>query len=191
MWSEMVKLTPLAVSVLALLVEKPMHPYEMYNLLIGRHEDRIVKVRPGSLYHTVERLAGQELVQATGTERAGNRPERTTYTITAAGRAALRDRVTEMLATRVEEFPEFPLAISEAHNLGAAEVVELLSSRIAELDAGVAEIDGLVELARNRGVAEAYWLAADYLRAIGTAERDWIARLIERISSEELSWPTK
>src|SRR6266545_791325 len=169
MWSEMVKLTPLAVSVLALLVEKPMHPYEMYNLLIGRHEDRIVKVRPGSLYHTVERLAGQELVQATGTERAGNRPERTTYTITAAGRAALRDRVTEMLATRVEEFPEFPLAISEAHNLGAAEV------------------DGLVELARNRGVAEAYWLAADYLRAIGTAERDWIARLIERISSEELS----
>jgi hypothetical protein len=95
-----------------------------------------------------------------------------------------------MLATRVEEFPEFPLAISEAHNLGRDEVVKLLTDRLGQLDEEITEIGDLVELAKGRGVAEAYWLAADYLRAIRTAERDWIARLIERLSSEELSWPT-
>ena len=54
-------LTPLAVSVLALLRERPMHPYEMYSLLIHRQAEYLVKVRPGSLYHTVERLARDEL----------------------------------------------------------------------------------------------------------------------------------
>ncbi|BAS16724.1 transcriptional regulator protein [Arthrobacter sp. Hiyo8] len=44
-------LTPLGVAALALLVEAPMHPYEMYQLLMARHEDRLVKVRPGTLYH--------------------------------------------------------------------------------------------------------------------------------------------
>ena len=82
-------LTPLGVAALSLLVEEPMHPYEMYQLLIARHEDRLVKVRPGTLYHAVGRLEEQGLVTATGTDREGNRPERTTYTISAAGREAL------------------------------------------------------------------------------------------------------
>ncbi|SRR6266545_6543719 len=187
----MATLTPLAVSVLALLSERPMHPYEMYQLLLERHEDRIVKVRPGSLYHTVERLAGQQLVTATGTERAGNRPERTTYRITTAGKAALRGRLTEMLATRIEEYPEFPLAISEAHELPRAKVVKLLGARVEQLDAELTGLDEITRMAGERGVPEAYWLSAGYLRATRAAERDWLARLIERIDSEDLAWPKK
>ena len=106
-------LTPLAVSVLALLAERAMHPYEMYQLLLDRHEDELVKVRPGSLYHTVERLDGLGHVRACGTERSGNRPERTTYEITSTGRAALRWRLLEMLNAPVNEYPEFPVALSE------------------------------------------------------------------------------
>ncbi|WP_449373878.1 hypothetical protein [Arthrobacter psychrolactophilus] len=45
-------LTPLGISALGLLVERPMHPYEMYQVLMQRHEDRIVKAQPG---HAVSR----------------------------------------------------------------------------------------------------------------------------------------
>ncbi|HEY8282618.1 MAG TPA: PadR family transcriptional regulator, partial [Leifsonia sp.] len=110
-------LTPLGVAALALLVERPMHPYEMYQTLVQRSEERVVKVRPGSLYHTVDRLAASGLVRATGTEREGNRPERTTYEITERGSLALSERVAEILGTPVNEYPEFPLALGEAHNL--------------------------------------------------------------------------
>ena len=41
------QLTSLGVSVLALLRERPMHGYEMFQTLVQRHADRIVKVRPG------------------------------------------------------------------------------------------------------------------------------------------------
>ncbi|HEX3004054.1 MAG TPA: helix-turn-helix transcriptional regulator [Angustibacter sp.] len=182
-------LTPLAVSVLALLAERAMHPYEMYQLLLDRHEDELVKVRPGSLYHTVERLDGLGHVRACGTERSGNRPERTTYEITSTGRAALRWRLLEMLNAPVNEYPEFPVALGEAHNLPADQVVNQLTDRLQALDGELDRLTDLIDQARVDGVPEAYWCAADYLRAVQRAERDWIATLVHRLEHKELAWP--
>ena len=57
------ELMPLGIAALALLTERPMHPYEMYQILLLRKEDRIVKVRPGSLYHAVNKLEEGGLVR--------------------------------------------------------------------------------------------------------------------------------
>ncbi|MGH3969560.1 MAG: PadR family transcriptional regulator, partial [Mycobacterium sp.] len=169
--------------------ERPMHPYEMYQLLLERHEDRIVKVRPGSLYHTVERLLDHELVEATGTERAGNRPERTTYAITETGKAALIARIAELVRMPDEEYPAFPVALAESHNLVRGEIVEHLRMRIANLNARIAELAAWQEGARGMDVPEPYWLEIDYSRAMHTTERDWLSRLADRIESKDLAWP--
>ncbi|MEV0791767.1 PadR family transcriptional regulator [Kribbella sp. NPDC050459] len=184
----MPELTPLAISVLALLNERPMHAYEMYQLLLSRHNNRIVKVRPGSLYHTVERLAGQQYVRATGTERAGNRPERTTYEITPEGNAALTRRVESGLESFVYEYPLFPVVLSEAHNLEADDAVLRLRRRVEDLDRWLADVDEAVGLARSSGVPERYWMAADYVRGQIAAEREWLAGTVERIESKDLEW---
>lgn len=183
------ELTPLSISVLALLNERPMHPYEMYQLLVERHEDRIVKIRPGSLYHTVERLADAALIRVTGTERAGNRPERTTYAITDAGGYALTARVAELIRNPVNEYPAFALALSESHNIDRVDIVEHLNARIDQLQLLVDEFDSLIAIARNDEVPEAYWIAADYLRVLHSTERDWLRRLADRIESKDLPWP--
>src|SRR5260370_7054839 len=73
------QVTSLGVSVLALLRERPMHGYEMFQTLTARHRDRMLRVRPGSLYHVVNRLAEEKLIRQAGTGRNGNPPERTTY----------------------------------------------------------------------------------------------------------------
>jgi DNA-binding PadR family transcriptional regulator len=187
----MADLTPLAISVLALLEEKPMHAYEMYQLLVTRQNHRIVKVRPGSLYHTVERLARQEYVRATGTERAGNRPERTTYELTAAGSEALVRRVESGLETYVYEYPVFPVFLAEAHNLDANDAVLRFRRRLADLDIWLADLDQAVADARAREVPEPYWMTAGYVRGQAAAERDWITTIIERIESKDLEWQRK
>ncbi|GAA1551296.1 PadR family transcriptional regulator [Kribbella hippodromi] len=184
----MAELTPLAISVLALLNERPMHAYEMYQLLLSRHNNRIVKTRPGSLYHTVERLAGQQYVRAIGTARAGNRPERTTYEITPEGNDALTRRVESGLEKFVYEFPLFPVVLSEAHNLEADDAVLRLRRRIDDLDNWLADVDEALGHAQQAGVPERYWMAADYIRGQITAERGWLADTIERIESKELEW---
>ncbi|MBD8607113.1 PadR family transcriptional regulator [Aeromicrobium sp. CFBP 8757] len=181
-------ITPLALSALALLAERPMHPYEMYQLLLERHEDELVKVRPGSLYHAVERLEDHELVEVVGTEREGNRPERTTYAITTAGRSALVERIRDMLSTPVNEFPQFPVALGEAHNGPADLVADDLRSYVAALDEQIHHASTYLDAAHQRGVPEVYLLAGEYVRHLRRAERDWITTLITRIETKDLPW---
>jgi DNA-binding PadR family transcriptional regulator len=76
--------------VLTLLVRHgPMHGHRMR---LVAQEDRLdiwTDVRPGALYGVLKRLAGEGLIAATASERAGAYPERTVYEITPDGRRAL------------------------------------------------------------------------------------------------------
>jgi DNA-binding PadR family transcriptional regulator len=94
------QVTSLGISVLALLRERPMHGYGMFQTLTARHRDRMLRIRPGSLYHVVNRLAEEKLIRQAGTGRNGNWPERTTYDLTDAGADALTSRLHELVASR-------------------------------------------------------------------------------------------
>jgi DNA-binding PadR family transcriptional regulator len=69
------------VAVLALLVERPMHGYEMIQEL-GRRTDGLWRPSPGSVYPTLQMLADEGLV--TATEEAGGKK---LFTLTEAGTA--------------------------------------------------------------------------------------------------------
>ncbi|WP_433562831.1 PadR family transcriptional regulator [Nocardia sp. CA-151230] len=183
-------LTPLAMLVLALLEERPMHPYEMYQMLLSRHEDEFVKIKPGSLYHAVARLADQELLAAESTDRAGNRPERTTYRIRTAGREALRARIRDLLREPAREYPVFVTGLAEAHNLPLDEVIDALRERVASIDARLAELDTLHDLAAASDVPRRYWARVDYIRAQNTAEVEWLRGFIAEIESGGIEWET-
>ncbi|GAB3924131.1 PadR family transcriptional regulator [Microlunatus endophyticus] len=185
------KLTPLAVSVLSLLGQRPMHPYEMYSVMLERHEDALVKVRPGSLYHAVERLERDGLVKSLGTDRPTGRPERTVYEATLEGHEALLDWVRSGLRQWQPEFPQFPLALALANNLPADTVVGLLEEYLHSLDLEVAEMEEAVAEVKRRELPEAFWIENDYLLAVRQAERAWIAATIERLTTGELPWHKK
>ena len=107
-----------------------MHPYEMFQTTIEREEDRLTKIRPGTLYHTVDRLAADGLIEVVEVRQEGNRPQRTVYAITEPGRAALAASLEAILERHPVEYPELYLALSEAHSLPRERVVELLERRI-------------------------------------------------------------
>ncbi|MEE4022527.1 PadR family transcriptional regulator [Gordonia sp. PKS22-38] len=179
---------PLAVLVLGLVAERPMHPYEMFQTTIERNEDRLVKFRPGTLYHTVDRLADKQLIEVHDVEREGNRPERTVYRITGAGRTALADSLEEILATHPTEYPQLYLALSEAHGLPRARVIELLGRRLAamrtELDALRAGADDAAE----RAVAEMFYLDIGCRIATLNAQVDWLDDLVGRLEAQSIGW---
>jgi DNA-binding PadR family transcriptional regulator len=54
----------LALAVLALLFERPMHPYEMAATLKQRNKDKSIKIRYGSLYTVIEQLSKRGLIVA-------------------------------------------------------------------------------------------------------------------------------
>jgi len=182
------ELMPLGMAALALLAERPMHPYEMYQVLLLRKEDRIVKVRPGSLYHAVNKLEDAGLVRATGIDREGNRPERTTYEITDEGREQLLERVEELIAEPINEFPRFPLAIGQAHNLPLPTVIRLLHTRLAALAVDREQGMSEYEAVQAKGVPARYLLDAPYLFAMHDAEVAYLERLIADLESGAIDW---
>ena len=74
-----------SLSVLGLLRERPMHPYELQRHLHERHTDEMLDLKRGSLYHAIEQLQRADFIEPVETSRAGRWPERTVYRITPAG----------------------------------------------------------------------------------------------------------
>lgn len=182
------KLTPLALAVMELLHEKPMHPYEIAQLMRERQIDRRVKVKAGSLYHTVDRLQAQEFIEVVDTQREGRRPERTVYAMTAAGRDALDDRAKEILGTVAEEYPEFPCGLGVLDDIAREDAVARLKKRALTLAASAAA-DKVVEAdLRDREVPEIYWLDLRYAIARTNFELAWTTELIGDIESGRLRW---
>jgi len=183
-------LRPLGVVSLALLTERPMHPYEMYQLLVARSQDKTVKLRPGTLYHAINWLESAGFVVATGTEREGNRPERTTYAISDAGREALRRSVVAMLTEPAEEFPEFTVAMGEAHNLPREVVLGALRERVAFVEAECHRGGVHLDRANARGLPRRFILGGEFALNRARADVAWLNSVIAQIESGELSWDT-
>ena len=55
---------PLALAVLALLFERPMHPYEMAAIMKQRAKHESIKLRYGSLYTVIEDLTKRGYIEA-------------------------------------------------------------------------------------------------------------------------------
>lgn len=181
-------LGPLGVAALGFLNERPMHPYEMYQLAVLRQEVRVVKASAGSLYRAVYALERDGYVRDVGTDRDGARPERTTFEITDAGRDALAGRLIEMLSTPVDEFPEFALAIAEAHNLTREHVIELLRERLVAKRRDIAETEERVAEVESRNVPRVYWMNVGYSQAVANAEVVWIEQTLAELESGSLPW---
>jgi DNA-binding PadR family transcriptional regulator len=179
------QLTSLGISVLALLKARSMHGYEMLQTLVERHADRIVKVRPGSLYHVVDRLTDEKLIRRAATDREGKRPERVIYEITDAGAEALAERVRELIARPVHEFPQFVVALAEIETLGNDAAATAVDERVGALEARAAEITAL----RGAGVVRtAYLVALDYLLAAMQNELSWLRDFADSLRSGQLGW---
>src|SRR5262245_39455151 len=133
----------LAVVLLALLTEAPMHPYRMQQVIKERGQDQLVNVaQRNSVYQALDRLVRDGLARPAATTRDAGRPERTTYEITDEGAATFRRWLTDMLPAPAREFPEFPVALAFLAPLAPAEVNELLTRRIEAQEARVAAIRG-------------------------------------------------
>src|SRR5215470_13831400 len=102
---------PLSLAVLALLFERPMHPYEMAATLKHRHKHDSIKLRYGSLYTVIDMLVGRGLISSKETSRGGKRPERTVFMLTEAGHDLLHDWMRELIGQPVKEFPQFEAAL--------------------------------------------------------------------------------
>jgi DNA-binding PadR family transcriptional regulator len=180
--------SPLALTILGLLVAGPLHPYAMQRLIKEWGKDEVINVgQRASLYRTIKRLLKEGLVAVRHTERDENYPERTVYELTDEGRRTLREWLLAMLGTPRNEFPEFPAALSFIMLLHPEEALPALERRAASLrqslDALEAALGGEYD-----PLPRLFLLETEYLRAATTAELGWVEGIVADLRSGALTW---
>lgn len=165
---------PLALAVLALLAERAMHPYEMAQTMRERHQEEVIKLNYGSLYTVVESLHRHELITASVTQKAGNRPERTVYAITDAGTAELHDWLRELIAVPTKEYPRFEAGISMVGLLPPDDALAVVEQRMAAVAGQLTALAVLLEKLAGMGLPQLAWIELDYRMAMLRAERAWL-----------------
>lgn len=181
------RLTPMGVMVLALLREGDMHPYEMVRLMRARRDERLLTITNGTLYHTVGRLQRAGLIDEVGIDREGNRPERTTYTLTDAGRDALIVWLRQELSV-IDRPAEFRIALAEAHNLERPDAIDCLRARRVDLAAAHVEHRDGLGAARRRGAPEQVLVEFERQEMLLEAELRWLDSLLDRLDAEAFPW---
>ncbi|MFD9737722.1 PadR family transcriptional regulator [Umezawaea sp. NPDC059074] len=164
----------LGLAVLGLLREGDSHPYEMASTLRERHQESSVKLNYGSLYTVVEALLKHGLVRAVGTVRDGNRPARTVYGLTDAGRAELHDWLRELIAEPAKEYPRFEAGVALIGLLPPEEAIELCERRAVALDGQLLALAQVRTALAGQGLPQLAWIELEYRVAMTRAERDWV-----------------
>ncbi|MGH3322378.1 MAG: helix-turn-helix transcriptional regulator [Streptosporangiaceae bacterium] len=178
MTSERKIANPLALAVLTLLQERPMHPYEMVATLRARGKEDSINIKYGSLYTVVRALRREGLVEESETVRAGRRPERTVYALTDRGRREIGDWLRELLGELKPEFPHFLAGLSLMPALPLDEVAKLLEGRAARVAERMEMYRSRMAETTDQGVAEIFLVEDDYRLALDRAELEWLRGLV-------------
>ncbi|MFJ9483643.1 PadR family transcriptional regulator [Streptomyces mirabilis] len=181
--------SPLALTVLALLHYKPLHPYGIQRLVKDWGKEQVVNVRQrASLYRTIERLNGDGLITVRETGRDQQYPERTVYEVTDAGRETARAWLEEMLSAPKEEFPEFPAALSNLLLLTSDEMADVLERRVDALTEKLDGLEAAMAAEAEQGLPRITRLETEYLRAVTAAELEWVHAVVKDLRAGRLSW---
>ena len=171
----------MALAVLATVVQRPMHRYEMASLMRARGKDRDMDIKWGSLYTVVANLEKNRLLEVIEVTRQGARPERTVYRITDAGRDELVGWTRELIAEPEAEHTRFIAGLSVLAVLTPRDVIDLLRRRLGRL---TETIDALTaQLRQASDVPRLFLIEDEYRIAMTLAEANWTRSLLDELSA--------
>ncbi|MFI5839248.1 PadR family transcriptional regulator [Catenuloplanes sp. NPDC051500] len=174
----------LALAVLAMLSPGvPMHPYQLATVLKRTGKERDMAIKWGSFYTVIGSLEKHGLIAATGTDRSGRRPERTSYAITDDGRAELHDWLRELISRPARGPDRFESALSVAGVLPPDEVAALLAARMTGL---AREIETLRADLDAPGVPPMFLIETEFALAMREAETTWVSALHKQLTEGTL-----
>jgi len=175
---------PLALAVLTLLYERPMHPYEMAATLKERRKEASIKLNYGSLYTVIEGLLREKFIRTLETTREGRRPERTVYALAAQGESEMLSWMRDLVGTPVKEYPQFEAALSLLPVLPPEEAIELLTQRTQLLKTVIASFKIEEQEHRAMKLPRLFAIESEFHEAMVRTELQYIESLLRDLKRD-------
>jgi DNA-binding PadR family transcriptional regulator len=175
---------PLALAILVLLFERPMHPYEMATTMRERRKESSIRLNYGSLYTVIEQLLRAEFIAVREVLKEGKRPEKTVYQLTPTGETELIDWMRELVSSPVKEYPVFEAALSLLPVLPPEEVIELLEIRLGLLQKVLDDIAAEERQCREMKLPRLFSIETEYFKALTLAEQKFSKDLVADLRTD-------
>jgi DNA-binding PadR family transcriptional regulator len=172
----------LALTLLNMLTQRPMYPYEMASTLRGRGKDNAIKINWGSFYTVVQNLEKYGFIEAIEVAREGRQPERTTYQITDAGREEVKDWLRELLSVPEREHTSFEAALGESAALPPDELIDLLRQRLDALEKANGRLQAELATLETQ-LPRLFVIESEYYLAQRRSEEQWVRGLLKEFTS--------
>ncbi len=177
----------LALAVLSLLTERPMHPYEVSAVMRQRGLADSIKLNYGSLYSVIEALLREGLIVPQETQRDGRHPERTVYATTEAGRTEFFSWLRSLIHTPATEYTQFAAGLSFLAHFSPTEAAALLEERTRHLSENIRAKRSAIEANMLHGLDRLFLVEDEYALVLQEAELAWVQQLIREIHDGTLA----
>lgn len=174
-------------AVLGLICQSPRYGYELEKLIEERGMRNWTEIGFSSIYYVLKRLEKRELVCGKVDSGKEGRPARRTYEVTEKGRAAMREKMRNVLSERIRSKDPFDLGIAYYGLLKPEEFRECLDLYMEGVDERIRMLEGRIEEMREKKAP--YHVIALFERPLvhEKAEREWATAFRERVN-DLYSW---
>ncbi|MEF3306988.1 PadR family transcriptional regulator [Paenibacillus sp. GYB003] len=116
--------------ILGLLMEGDSHPYELRHKMIEREMHRFMKMKEGSLYYAIDQLKKDALIEPVEVVRDANRPEKTIYRITEAGKDNFQKLLLEQMEADAPYHHPMHTALPFVHYGDKSKIADVLRRKL-------------------------------------------------------------
>lgn len=116
--------------ILGLLMEANRHTYDIRQTMKDRGMHNYMKLQDGSLYYAMDQLHKDGFVEAYETLRDKNRPEKTIYQITEAGKIKFQELLVEQLHEEIKHYHPLYVALPFTIHADQTKIANILEHKI-------------------------------------------------------------
>ncbi|MEJ2209834.1 MAG: DUF4388 domain-containing protein [Anaerolineae bacterium] len=173
-------LTKIDLLILGLLLDRPMHGYELYQQIQAEEIDTWFNVSMAGVYYSLGKLREQDLV-AESRQRGGRSTRKSIYRLTEEGRAAFFAAIEAQAITREEVYLGYDLVIYLLNKVPLQRAISLLEQHQAFLAERAAGVHAALAAHRSDALQQAI---LDHKLRYLEMEQGWLADVMADIQGE-------
>ncbi len=169
---------------LGLLLDRPMHGYELYQQIQAEGIDAWFNVSMAGVYYSLGKLRDQGLV-AESRHRGGRSARKSIYRLAEEGRAAFFEAMEAQAASREKVYLDYDIIIYLLNKLPLRQATSLLEQHQAFLAAQAEDVEAALAAEAQRGDSPLQLAVLDHKRRYLEMEQVWLADVIRGIQGED------
>jgi DNA-binding PadR family transcriptional regulator len=168
---------------LGLLLDRPMHGYEIYQTIQNEGIDGWFSISAAGVYYSLRKLHEQGLV-VESRQRRGGSASKSIYRMTANGRSAFMDAMEAELASQEEPCLDYDLAIYLLNKVPVQRALPPLERREAFLARQVGKVRSAISAKRARDGSPLKLAILDHKLRFLEMEKEWLAGVTASVREE-------